>query len=669
MVRQRRQRDKKKEKKEAVSAQAYLENVPGTPFFHTPTTPADPRDCSRYPDSPWCGGFPFTNRLIGLSVTKIQDDCNIGIQFDGDFGFVKAAPFQIVYRNQSCRKPETPAYNISQRSRKPRIIGSVKNADYIRFADTNVYHIDNKYGNGFVYKNLTTNLVDYDFNPDLYFSKIVDFRGFSVIRADTKIVLSMQISHGYNTQWVSNEFSSIWRNNSARESYKNNWLNAGGTIDGDYLEPDTIWTLETTATYVYYTNVNTTTIRLFLNESSSNIPLINTTPIIDKFFLTEQQINNLPEDRIVTDRKPYTGMERDASIFPIKIDSAYEPREYNPTGITQDINGTLYVFPGFQLEIQGLFFTYFNGFPAPPPPPAICRNPCKGDDMACCPDNSNLEQLMKLILKRIGEPTTVQIFDEDMEREGSQKSNRTPPTLNEYLKLAVQRTEISNRLIGIENYPVDVPETLIKPFKQGIFAKIFKFIDDKKRKKLQTLTELLAWQAEQEQALIGTFHQAIEFETGELDDKGKPKREMVVLPDVATSLRELIILLTQRCKQGNVNTDLQFRSTLEIENIKVLLAKTLQTVTDIQDYLDYPTDTKSVEVPLLLNLPKKELDEFGLPVPTSDSESLKNLLQPGSGKFTYEDWTGKNSLHDQLLDALQVISMLRAVLYQRTDGK
>jgi hypothetical protein len=144
---------------------------------------------------------------------------------------------------------------------------------------------------------------------------------------------------------------------------------------------------------------------------------------------------------------------------------------------------------------------------------------------------------------------------------------------------------------------------------------------------------------------------------------------MVVLPDVATSLRELIILLTQRCKQGNVNTDLQFRSTLEIENIKVLLAKTLQTVTDIQDYLDYPTDTRSVDVPLLLNLPKKELDEFGLPVPTSDSESLKNLLQPGTGKFTYEDWTGKNSLHDQLLDALQVISMLRAVLYQRTDGK
>lgn len=85
------------------------EPVPGlipigdTGLFRTPDEPADPQDCDRYPDSPFCGGNPFTKTPIGLEPQIIISDCDIGVRLNPILGFIKLPPVNLVYRKPECR--------------------------------------------------------------------------------------------------------------------------------------------------------------------------------------------------------------------------------------------------------------------------------------------------------------------------------------------------------------------------------------------------------------------------------------------------------------------------------------------------------------------------------------------------------------------------------------
>ena len=79
-----------------------------SPFYMTPTEPASPFDCNRYPDSLYCGGNPLSGKIADLEVSLVRDNCTLGIQLQGTLGFIKLPPFQFVYRDQSCRLSEPP---------------------------------------------------------------------------------------------------------------------------------------------------------------------------------------------------------------------------------------------------------------------------------------------------------------------------------------------------------------------------------------------------------------------------------------------------------------------------------------------------------------------------------------------------------------------------------
>ncbi len=89
----------------SIEPQEGLVPVNNSPFYMTPSEPADPMDCNRYPDSPWCGGNPIDLRPVALDIEIIRDECNFGVQFSGTLGFIKIPPFQIVYRNPACNPP------------------------------------------------------------------------------------------------------------------------------------------------------------------------------------------------------------------------------------------------------------------------------------------------------------------------------------------------------------------------------------------------------------------------------------------------------------------------------------------------------------------------------------------------------------------------------------
>ncbi|KJH69395.1 hypothetical protein [Aliterella atlantica] len=81
-----------------------LTPIGDTGLYATPSEPADPRDCDRYPDSIYCGN-PFTPSFASIEPSFILDKCNVGVQFDGAFGFIKVPPVAIVWRLPECRNP------------------------------------------------------------------------------------------------------------------------------------------------------------------------------------------------------------------------------------------------------------------------------------------------------------------------------------------------------------------------------------------------------------------------------------------------------------------------------------------------------------------------------------------------------------------------------------
>ncbi len=80
--------------------------VGDTGLYGTPDEPADVQDCDRYPDSPWCGGNPFTLTPVGIEPKIIIGDCDIGITLNPVFGFIRLPPVSLVYRKPECRTSE-----------------------------------------------------------------------------------------------------------------------------------------------------------------------------------------------------------------------------------------------------------------------------------------------------------------------------------------------------------------------------------------------------------------------------------------------------------------------------------------------------------------------------------------------------------------------------------
>lgn len=81
----------------------------GNGFYSTGGGSVSPFDCTRWPDSPYCGGNPFTEQGIGFNFSRVQDECNIGIQAAPVLGFVKLPLIQFVYRYPGqCRLPPPP---------------------------------------------------------------------------------------------------------------------------------------------------------------------------------------------------------------------------------------------------------------------------------------------------------------------------------------------------------------------------------------------------------------------------------------------------------------------------------------------------------------------------------------------------------------------------------
>lgn len=83
------------------------EIIPG--IYRTPDDPVDPRNCNLWPDSPWCGGFPWSVSPVALEPKIVADECAIGLRIEPVLGFTNMPPIEIQYRKPGkCREKEEP---------------------------------------------------------------------------------------------------------------------------------------------------------------------------------------------------------------------------------------------------------------------------------------------------------------------------------------------------------------------------------------------------------------------------------------------------------------------------------------------------------------------------------------------------------------------------------
>ena len=83
-------------------------------LYYTPNEPVDPRDCDRWPDSPYCGGTGITsdfgNLGTGLGIDISISNCEQCITVNQSLAFIALPPYTVCHRfdNGSCRPPAIP---------------------------------------------------------------------------------------------------------------------------------------------------------------------------------------------------------------------------------------------------------------------------------------------------------------------------------------------------------------------------------------------------------------------------------------------------------------------------------------------------------------------------------------------------------------------------------
>ena len=98
-----------------VEAQESLVPV-GWGFYGTPSEPANPRDCDRWPNSIWCSGLfspdirdlpgvleTFSASPFAVDVEVVADECNVGISISPYAFWTALSTQQLVWRREECR--------------------------------------------------------------------------------------------------------------------------------------------------------------------------------------------------------------------------------------------------------------------------------------------------------------------------------------------------------------------------------------------------------------------------------------------------------------------------------------------------------------------------------------------------------------------------------------
>jgi hypothetical protein len=479
---------------EIVDPQEGLVPLFNSPFYTTPDTPADPMDCNRYPDSPWCGENPVDLRPFGLDVAIVLDECNFGVQFSGTLGFIKLPPFQIVYRNPACQ-PDPPA--LPQPDPTPGNSSKMPaNCDYgvCGICQASISSIE-RYTNG----------AKADYHRTCKPTKAIYPLQENVIvgydtPADFCLLVSITHSFVFNSAYTGLT-SNIY--NQASQ-----WRASGGTIDGDLFDPSTVWRLEWDADIAIYFSTVTRQPRIeILRWSKPNANLGD--PGIALIPMGKAQYDNLLVSNRITQRATFPNIWTETHIYQL-----------------------FFFCPGNTPQID------------PPPPPR--KECCK---MGCCPDNSNLERLLRLLLKKIGS----------------------------------------------DDLPASVPKLLTKRDAGTI--------------QIQNIAEFISYTVKQLDALAGKYPLEIKIKDADLTQEGNQEKK-ISLPNIAEALAEIMGILLILQSESNANLIATTNGMIEAGSAKQAASLAVDYAKGNAEYLGYKGKQIERQVPFTFKPGEGRLDKM-----------------------------------------------------------
>lgn len=487
-------------------AQRGLQQISNSNFYTTPDTPADPTDCDRYPDSPFCGGFPINFRPVGVDLDIVQDSCNLGVQFRGTLGFIKLPPFQIVYRSPTCQlKPKTPVRRFTPAEDNYQF--PPKKCDRGLFVNVISGSYDSIHGynqsGDILFESATTYVVEEILYPNTE-NHFVGGISSRPANASCKFIYSQEVV--FNTNYFSVPLTN---------SDINSLISRGFIPEGDPYNPQTIWKSSKKATLKYY-----------IHYQFGNI----------------SELAQLDGDQIFFNGQPNPVTQ--PVMFLLDYNNFIQ---FNPA------NKIYYVIrdpsPEYRWEtlVNSNWYFLCNSerffLPSPPPPKEPC---CK---MGCCPDNSNLENLLKLILKKIGS----------------------------------------------DDLPATVPVSLAKT--------------NSGTTKINNLAQFISYSTKQTNAQLGQFPQEIKIQDADLTQEGNQEK-IIKLPNLAESIAEIVGILLILQSESNANLIATMNAMIEAGSSKQAASLAVDYAKANAEYLGYKGKQIERKLPFTFKPGESQIDKM-----------------------------------------------------------
>lgn len=572
--------------------------------------PVSPFDCEQYPDSPYCAGSPWTKTPVGLEPEWGVNECGVWVQVTPVLGFTKLPPVSVGWRRPGkCREEEKPPP-------PPEPLDTSRPVSPVRFP-----------------KNIP-----------------LEATVFVVL------LLKYKFESVYDSPQISTDPGTT--TTVTTEVLTNSQYPIDGTLVPSYTPPTRQVLAIGGASFV--ANQSTTVLR------QKTIDFREVTGNGQKWITSDQLPSQEPNYQRYTVRK-LTGDYRITGLLASGWLDANQSRGvimYGNYGkiikdwdnyvvdskSTFNAGQTIYTYKE-EYEIAYISIPDTGKYPPPPDQKKkrrCCMQCCSGGNQAAnkqAQDNAEILRLLREIKKNIGNfPYNVQLFDSDDNKVGIQKKTVPIKTVAEGGKLAITELQRTLKAIGIDHFPIYSPSSIIEDESNGLLGDLGDLKNKVFKQKIESLAEFLVWRSKNDNEIFGTWQEVIEVQDSDPNQKGnQPKR--VVLPNMAKSFKEIILLLSVLIKSQGFSMDALLKLYIDVANTKVSASVSEAILRDIQDYLDYPTNTTTLDVPLGISIPKDN-------DPTDDKEDVERFLRNSTIKAMFDDWNGDGSLHDMMLTLL-----------------
>lgn len=246
-----------------------------------------------------------------------------------------------------------------------------------------------------------------------------------------------------------------------------------------------------------------------------------------------------------------------------------------------------------------------------PPPPPIDFNPLPRDCcMSCCPSS--------------GEPD------------------------NSLLNLLIEKVDKLSKVVGVDDYPVSLPTSLISKDEGFLGSLIPNFNED-----VPSLTRFLSWYVERFDEIMGQWEIPIEVKDS---DPTKPGDQPVgfKLPNMAEAIAEMFGLMLQTSINSQILVNMNTRTMLEVGQNKQQIFKTYMLTLAIADHMGFEYKEVKHKIPMLFDISQDQLDK---------------LLVEAELETTAVEYTDSADLKIVLTELLQAAAIIRAVHFRKFDVK